>query len=152
MNFIYDTNIILAIVRSQKTDELIELLNPLDKNVYLSVIVEAEIKSIALQNKWGKKKIDKLDFYLDRFSFMEVTKSLINTYIEIDTFSQRKNPNFSNYDFDTPKNMGKNDLWIASTATLLGLELVTTDADFAHLHNVFLEVRQINPSDLKQYF
>jgi predicted nucleic acid-binding protein len=41
---------------------------------------------------------------------------------------------------------------IASTATLLGLELVTTDADFAHLHNVFLEVRQIYADDLKQYF
>jgi tRNA(fMet)-specific endonuclease VapC len=48
--------------------------------------------------------------------------------------------------------MGKNNLWIASTATLLGLELVTTDADFAHLHNVFLDVRQINVEDLKQYF
>ena len=152
MNFIYDTNIILAIVRSQKTDELIDLLNPLDKNVYLSVIIEAELKSIAFQNNWGRKKISKLDFYLERFSFTEVTKSLINTYIEIDSFSQRKNPNFSNYDFDTPKNMGKNDLWLASTATLLGLELVTTDGDFAHLHNVFLEVRQIAPNDLKQYF
>jgi tRNA(fMet)-specific endonuclease VapC len=48
--------------------------------------------------------------------------------------------------------MGKNDLWIASTAAILGLELVTTDADFAHLHNVFLEVRQINQEDLKQFF
>jgi tRNA(fMet)-specific endonuclease VapC len=152
MNYLYDTNIILGIIRSKKTDELTDFLNPLDKSVYISVVVEAELKSIALQNKWGNDKIDKLDFYLDRFSFMEVTKSLIDTYVQIDTFSQHKNPNFTNYDFDTPRNMGKNDLWIAATATLLGLELVTTDADFAHLHNVFLEVRQINVDDLKQYF
>jgi len=35
--------------------------------------------------------------------------------------------------------MGKNDLWIASTAALLGLKLITTDADFNHLHDVFIE-------------
>ena len=48
--------------------------------------------------------------------------------------------------------MGKNDLWIATTATVLGLELVTTDANFAHLHNVFLEIYQIELNDLKKYF
>lgn len=41
--------------------------------------------------------------------------------------------------------MGKNDLWIASTAALLGLTLVTTDADFQHLSEIFLELRQIEP-------
>ena len=83
---------------------------------------------------------------------MEVNQIFLDSYVEIDTFSQRKNPNFSTFAFDSPRNMGKNDLWIASTATLLGLELVTTDADFAHLNKVFLEVRQINQEELKQYF
>ncbi len=152
MNLIYDTNIILAIIRSKKTDRLIDFLNPLDKNVYSSIVIEAEVKSIAMRNKWGKNKLDKLDHYLEQFSTFEITRAFINSYIEIDTYSQLQNPNFEYHSFDTPRNMGKNDLWIASTATLLGLELVTTDADFAHLHNVFLEVRQINPSDLKQYF
>jgi tRNA(fMet)-specific endonuclease VapC len=48
--------------------------------------------------------------------------------------------------------MGKNDLWIASLAALLNLKLVTTDADFDHLHNVFFEVRKINPSEFVQFF
>jgi tRNA(fMet)-specific endonuclease VapC len=152
MNLIFDTNIILGIVRSNRTNELLEILNPENKQIFSSVITEAEIRSIAIQNKWGKERLDKLEIFLDLFTFTEVTKQLITTYVEIDTFSQRKNPNFPTYAFDTPRNMGKNDLWIASTATLLGLELVTTDADFAHLHNVFLEVRQINFDDLKQFF
>jgi tRNA(fMet)-specific endonuclease VapC len=152
MNIIFDTNIILGIVRSNKTNDLLEFLNPENKQIFSSVITEAEIRSIAIQNTWGKEKLDKLEIFLDLFTFTEVTKQLITTYVEIDTFSQRKNPNFPNYAFDTPRNMGKNDLWIGATATLLGLELVTTDADFAHLHNVFLEVRQINIDDLKQYF
>ncbi|WP_259071537.1 hypothetical protein HDF24_26015 [Mucilaginibacter sp. X4EP1] len=41
--------------------------------------------------------------------------------------------------------MGKNDLWIASTAALLGLKLVTSDADFNHLHQIFMEVQFIKP-------
>jgi tRNA(fMet)-specific endonuclease VapC len=152
MNLIFDTNIILGIVRSNRTNKLLEILNPENKQIFSSVITEAEIRSIAIQNRWGKERLEKLEIFLDLFTFTEVTKQLITTYVEIDTFSQRKNPNFSTYTFDTPRNMGKNDLWIASTATLLGLELVTTDADFAHLHNVFLEVRQINADDLKQFF
>jgi tRNA(fMet)-specific endonuclease VapC len=152
MNLIFDTNIVLAIIRLKKTFELLNFLNPEKKKIYVNVAIEAELKSIALQNYWGQHKINKLDFFLDSFSFLEVTKSLINTYVQIDSFSQRRNPEFTKYDFNTPKNMGKNDLWIASTANLLNLELVTTDADFAHLHNVFLEVRQINVDDLKQYF
>ena len=48
--------------------------------------------------------------------------------------------------------MGKNDLWIAAVASLLGLELVTTDNDFDHLHNIFLEVRIIKPEELRQFF
>ena len=38
------------------------------------------------------------------------------------------------------RNMGKNDLWIASTAFLFGLPLVTTDHDFDHLHPHLIEV------------
>jgi tRNA(fMet)-specific endonuclease VapC len=154
MNLIFDTNIVLEIVRSKDTFGLLNFLNPKEKTIYISVIIEAELKSIAIQNKWGIEKMEKLDFYIDLFSSSEVTKRFINTYVEIDTFSQCKNPNFPpySYSFNTPRNMGKNDLWIASTAAILGLELVTTDADFAHLHNVFLEVRQINPDDLKQFF
>jgi tRNA(fMet)-specific endonuclease VapC len=45
-----------------------------------------------------------------------------------------------------------NESHAASTATILGLELVTTDVDFAHLHNVFLDVRQIELGELKKYF
>ena len=45
--------------------------------------------------------------------------------------------------------MGKNDLWIAATAALLGLKLVTTDADFNHLHQIFIEVHTVKPELFK---
>jgi tRNA(fMet)-specific endonuclease VapC len=70
---------------------------------------------------------------------------LAQIYAEIDAFSQRKNPAFHNYPFTTPRNIGKNDLWIAATAALLGLKLVTTDTDFNHLHGVFIEIQHLKP-------
>jgi tRNA(fMet)-specific endonuclease VapC len=43
----------------------------------------------------------------------------VDIYAEIDAYSQRLNPNFKDYPFDTPRNKGKNDLWIASLAALV---------------------------------
>ncbi len=83
---------------------------------------------------------------------MDINQSHLAIYAEIDAYSQRLNPNFETYPFDTPRNMGKNDLWIASLAALLGLRLVTTDADFDHLHNIFFEVRKIKPEEFVPFF
>jgi predicted nucleic acid-binding protein len=43
----------------------------------------------------------------------------------------------------TARNMGKNDLWIAATAHVLGASLLTTDKDFAHLHSVFVDLVEV---------
>ncbi|WP_317163466.1 PIN domain-containing protein [Mucilaginibacter arboris] len=115
----------------------------------MSIVSVAELKSIALQNNWGIKRLQVIDVFLNKVNFVEINESLTNIYVEIDAYSQCRNPSYSNYPFLTSRNMGKNDLWIASTAALLGLKLVTTDADFNHLHRVFLEVQYINPKVLK---
>jgi predicted nucleic acid-binding protein len=44
--------------------------------------------------------------------------------------------------------MGKNDLWIAATASLIGATLLTADKDFSHLQGVFLDVEVIDPKML----
>jgi len=40
--------------------------------------------------------------------------------------------------------MGKNDLWIAATASVLNAALVAIDHDFDHLSSVFLDVIYID--------
>jgi len=90
--------------------------------------------------------------FLDGINIVDINQSYVKIYLEIDTYSQRLNPIFKNYPFDTPRNMGKNDIWIASFAALLGLELITTDNDFNHLHQVFFSVRKILPEDFQQFF
>ena len=152
MNLVLDTNIILNIARAKNYSGAMQFINPNNGVVYCSIVSEAEIKSLAIRNNWGVKR-NKLFFgLLEQINIVDVNQSLVNTYVEIDAYSQRLNPAFSTYPFDTPRNMGKNDIWIAALAALLNLTLVTTDADFDHLNGVFFEVRKIDVNDFKSFF
>ena len=152
MNLLLDTNIILNIVRAKDYNGIINFINPDNSNLYISVVSEAEIKSLALRNKWGIKRSELLDDFLEEVNIIEVNQLSVSIYTQIDAYSQRLNPDFENYQFDTPRNMGKNDLWIASLAALLGLRLLTTDSDFDHLNDVFFEVKKLSYSDFQSYF
>lgn len=152
MNILLDTNILIYLARDSKHRLLEEFINPAQKEINISIVSIAEVRSIALRQKWGNNKMRTFDTIVSNSLVFDVSEWLVNTYVEIDTYSQRQNPSFSKYSFDTPRNMGKNDLWIASTASLLGLELVTTDGDFDHLDNVFLDVRQLNPIEMRRFF
>lgn len=152
MNLLVDTNVLLTIVRAGNYRGLMQFVNPENRAIYCSIVSEAEIKSISLKNNWGAKRTDILHNFLDEVNIIEISRSYVDIYAEIDAYSQRLNPNFKEYHFDTPRNMGKNDLWIASLAALLGLSLVTTDGDFDHLHNVFFPVRKILQEDFRQFF
>lgn len=152
MNLLLDTNIVLNIIRAKDFAGIINFINPGNTQLYLSVVSEAELKSIAVRNNWGVNRRTLLDNFLNEISIIEVNQLYVNIYAEIDSFSQKANPAFPVYDFNTPRNMGKNDLWIASLAALLSLQLVTTDTDFNHLNNVFLEIRYISPSDFLKFF
>ncbi len=67
---------------------------------------------------------------------------MISDYIEIDSFSQGKHKTIpSSF---SAKNMGKNDLWIASTAKYFDLTLITTDNDFKHLDPYFIKILNLN--------
>jgi len=152
MNVLLDTNIILSVVRARNEPEILRFINPENTKIYISIVSEAEIRSFAIRKNWGTNRLDFLNDFLTGVNIIEVNQLSVATYTAIDTYSQRLNPNFVTYPFDTPRNMGKNDLWIASLAALLGLRLVTTDADFDHLHNVFFEVKKINPTEFIPFF
>ena len=62
----------------------------------------------------------------------------------IDSYSQGKNPSIPLPPGLTARNMGKNDLWIAATGSVLDATLLTTDDDFNHLNKIFLEVVRID--------
>jgi tRNA(fMet)-specific endonuclease VapC len=129
-----------------------DYINPDSALLFIFIASEAELKSLAIRNRWGTNRINSLNNFLNLVDVVDISQLSVNIYAQIDAYSQRLNPNFENYSFDKQRNMGKNDLLIASLAALLGLRLVTTDADFDHLHNVFFEVRKIKPSEFIPFF
>ena len=69
---------------------------------------------------------------------------IIQRYAEIDAYSLSKDRKRSLPAGQTARVMGKNDLWIAATASVLKATLLTTDHDFDHLEGVFLTIRYID--------
>jgi len=148
MNLLFDTNILIHLARDYSL-KLLQQINPDSDKVFISVATVSELKSLALQNNWGLRKLGLVDAVLEEMLVVEINENLIDTYAQIDAYSQCKNPSFATYPHKTARNMGKNDLWIASTVALLGLILVTTDGDFDHLGRAFFDVRKVNPAELK---
>ena len=60
MNLLFDTNIIISLVRDKTGYKVMDYLNPEGKIVYISFANVAEIQSIAFQNGWGKAKMNQL--------------------------------------------------------------------------------------------
>lgn len=153
MVYFLDTNILVALVKRQ-LDEQKELLRVIDilpeDFLLISVVNIGELKALALKNKWGAKRMTSLDAIRKNYTTVDINvETIINRYAEIDAYSQRKlvwRGQLGNF---SSRNMGKNDLWIAATASVLSIPFITTDQDFDHLHEVFLDVRRVEPASFK---
>jgi tRNA(fMet)-specific endonuclease VapC len=150
-NIIIDTCVIIHIVReSESGKRCLEALSNFDDepNIIISVVTKAEIESFSVQNNWGATKIDKLNKVLNQITYIDISnndKTLVSAYTQIDAFSKRKmkdkNGSLLN---GSARKMGKNDIWIASTAYALNIPLITTDGDFDHLNNTLINVIKIS--------
>ncbi|MBC8155936.1 MAG: PIN domain-containing protein [Bacteroidetes bacterium] len=147
MNYLFDTNIVLAFLRRNNVAQAVAHILSLtdDNRVYISIVSVGELWSIANQNNWASPRRRQLQTILDDYIQLAISDDkLIVQYAEIDAFSQNRLPGRSST--ATARNMGKNDLWIAASASLEGASLITTDKDFDHLHNQFLDVIWIDPN------
>ena len=144
MDFIWDTSILIHCIRKSASFEKWENefgLRSSTNRSFISAVSLGEIYSIALQRDWGKSKIDRLQETIQQLNPLTIAKrSVISTYAKIDAYSQGKHPSQKLPEGISARNMGKNDLWIAATAHVIGANLVTSDEDFRHLDGVFLEI------------
>jgi len=145
--FVLDTNILVFYVREhevyRRVEETCRLTEP-DAFIILSVATQGEILSFAEQQNWNEKRMTALQRMLDALFIVDISgsdKKLLQAYADIDAYSQGKLSRMSSP--FSARNMGKNDLWIAATAHATGATLVTTDADFDHLKDVFLKLEKI---------
>lgn len=100
-----------------------------------------------MQNNWGNAKMDLKNSLLNRMLEIPINSiDVVNAYARIDTFSQgklkEKPLNMS------ARNMGKNDLWIAATTHVTNATLLTTDKDFSHLQDTFININLIDLATL----
>lgn len=141
--YLIDTNLLLLKLRQDLRWETVYNNSNLNNTTnFMSVVTFGELHSLALQNNWGNHKMDSLSILPQQFVITDINiMSIIRRYAEIDAFSRGKlqgRPlNMSS------RTMGKNDLWIAATASVMNLTLITTDFDFNHLHNQFIDLELI---------
>jgi tRNA(fMet)-specific endonuclease VapC len=148
--YLLDTGILLGYIRAvdyaKYIEQTFELMAPTNIS-YISIVTVGEIYSLAAQLHWGDKKKKVVESLLDEFYSIDINdQDILERYAEIDAFSQGRHVERKLPDGMSSRNMGKNDLWIAATASVLNAKLLTTDRDFDHLHKEFLEVIYIDPS------
>lgn len=145
MDYLLDTNILIHFIRAseiwKKADISLQLSNG-QNTLYISAVTKGEILSFAKQARWGESKLQKLHKFLLPSLCVPIDgySPLMDAYADIDAYSQANHPEFTPDTPFTARNMGKNDLWIAATAFLYGIPLVTTDHDFDHLNPMLIEV------------
>lgn len=145
MIYQFDTNIVIHYLRESevmhRVEQMFDPFNPTNE-IWVCVVSLGELKSIAIQAKWGAKRLRQLESLLDMLNPIDIwAEDILSRYAEIDAFSQNKLP--AQPLGLTARNMGKNDLWIAATASILDAQLLTTDFDFDHLNGVFLNVGKV---------
>ena len=147
-NILLDTNILIHLVRgkaiAQKVKEYVSTIN--DPQLFVSVVNIAEAESLMLLWNWSAEKTESFKKIITRFIAIDIeqnNKELLEAYTSIDAFSQRKTPSPNGQLLNnTSRNMGKNDLWIAATAYAMNAMLLTTDGDFDHLQNTFIDLKK----------
>lgn len=131
-----DTNIFVRLIRNDAVGQSLkhnqQLLLTDATPAYCSV-TEGEIRSLALQFNWGTGRIEQLHYLLEYFRAVSIkTEEVMHAYAVIDAYSKSQGIV-----------MGKNDVWIAAVAYTTGFDLLTTDRDFDHLHDKFLNRKLI---------
>jgi predicted nucleic acid-binding protein len=137
-----DTNILIALIRDRTLEERFKQVYTDQDNLFaISVVVQGELESLALQWNWGERKKQELNRVLGTLIIIPIkVKSIINAYAKIDAYSQGKLADVPYPSHFSSKNMGKNDLWIAATAYATGSKLLTLDHDFDHLQPGYLVI------------
>lgn len=141
---LFDTNMLLLLLRQDPRWDNLQSTYDFNQSFnFISVVSLGELYSIGLQNNWGIKRLAQISKLQEEFVVADIhVESIIQKYAEIDAFSQGK---LSGKSLGaTSRNMGKNDLWIAASASVLQLRFFTTDRDFDHLAQDFIDLERID--------
>lgn len=138
LGYMLDTNVLVHLLRGKDLGQAIDrrygLTSTLSRSV-ISVVTVGEMLSLASKFCWGKPKRAALQEMLEDIVWIDINRiDILEAYGKIDSYSQSHG-----------KKMGKNDVWIAATASVSKTTLLTTDKDFDHLVPTYLQLNRIDP-------
>jgi tRNA(fMet)-specific endonuclease VapC len=138
--FVLDTSVLVHLARKPEVFQSIVVEHKLDSRdarIAISVVSIAELQVLAKHNKWSDKKLNSVIDYLQTMNIVDITESdfeLLDHYVSIELYAKKPNSGSAH-------KMGKNDIWIAASAKLLGATLITFDKDFDFLDGKMLSVK-----------
>jgi len=137
--YLLDTNVLVALVRNNDLGKYLDRTYQLTSGIhafYVSVVVLGEARALAQKFGWGPARLASLAGTLALFTPLDISyDEVLQAYADIDAYSEARG-----------HLMGKNDLWIAATARAYDLTLLTTDADFDHLHPAWIDREWVDPA------
>ena len=152
VNYLLDTNILVIYSRDSEVANKIETEYQIfsgNHNLAISVITLGELNSLAKQFKYGEKRKKEIEKLINQLYTIDTNiKEIIERYGDIDAYSQGKLE--GNSLGLSSRNMGKNDIWIAATASTFDMILITTDKDFGHLDGTYLKLEHIDLDKFKK--
>jgi tRNA(fMet)-specific endonuclease VapC len=129
--YLLDSNILVYLIRGKTVGQTIDAHFGLRGSLHrcvISVVTVGEMYSLTRKWAWGSIKTTELQRLLGQLVWVDINHpSILNAYGELDDVSNRAG-----------RPMGKNDVWIAATAKVAGVTLLTTDGDFDHLNPMHL--------------
>ena len=116
-SYVLDTNILLALIRGKTLGQSIDSAYGLRANLQrhvVSIASQAELLVLADRHKWAQAKRGAVNFMFQNLVVLPIDgQALIDAYVEV----ARADMTWQ----EGPRNMGKNDIWIAATAVSSGL-------------------------------
>jgi tRNA(fMet)-specific endonuclease VapC len=139
--YVLDTSTLLNLIRGRELGEQIDKAFGLRQALYrhtISIVTHGELRAMARRRSWGDEKQRVLANALDELVTVDISNSsVIDAYVLVE-HACRTAPGGE-------RKMGQNDMWIAATAVVAGLPLITTDDDFNHLNGRLITVHWVDP-------
>jgi tRNA(fMet)-specific endonuclease VapC len=140
-SYVLDTSTLLHLIRGKELGQQIDRAFGLKAAIHrhvISIVTHGELRVLAGRNNWGDEKRSVLAVALENLVTLNIeSRELIEAYVRIEECCRAA--------ASGERKMGHNDMWIAATALVAGLPLITTDNDFNHLHDRLITVHWIDP-------
>lgn len=137
--YLLDTNVVLHATRegspvARAIDAQFELSSSRFRPAICEVSI-GELLAFSRSNKWGEKRVERLNQEIGRCLSIEIsTPGVHDRWAEMHSRLKAGG-----------RTIGQNDIWIAATASIAGLTLLTTDGDFEALRGLgFLNVVRLD--------